>query len=206
LLPNQQDAHTIFTLISNAYEVLKDPDKRREDVILRTYHTVINNAPNNVNEEDSSSDEENVFGKCDWGHIIACNHSQLKPSKCTVNGCNKLVHHLCQIEFERREGFPETLPLKCCLHHPQSPFRASKPPPVNDPDVNLPSSSASNSKTTMDDSSEHPNDDGKKGAGRAHEDGAGSAPTRPRGKNLALQSRLGQGKQIDAAATSSNQI
>jgi hypothetical protein len=29
LLPNQQDAHTTFGAIANAYEVLKDPDKRR---------------------------------------------------------------------------------------------------------------------------------------------------------------------------------
>ena len=28
LLPNQQDAHNIFTLISNAYEFLMDPDKK----------------------------------------------------------------------------------------------------------------------------------------------------------------------------------
>jgi len=29
LLPNKQDAHNIFTLISNTYEFLMDPDKRR---------------------------------------------------------------------------------------------------------------------------------------------------------------------------------
>ena len=105
--------------------------------------------------------------KCDWRHIVPCNNEQLKPLKCTVNGCNKLVHHLCQIEFEQREGFPETLLLKCCLHHPQSPFRASKPPPVNDPEDKLHSSSASNSKTSMADSSGHPNDAGKKAAATA---------------------------------------
>jgi hypothetical protein len=80
--------------------------------------------------------------KCDWSHIVACTFPQLKPLKCTVDGCNKLVHHLCQIAFEQREGFPETLPLKCCLHHPQSPFRASKPPPVNDLEDKLHSSTA----------------------------------------------------------------
>jgi hypothetical protein len=102
--------------------------------------------------------------KCDWSHIVACTFPQLKPLKCTVDGCNKLVHHLCQIAFEQREGFPETLPLKCCLHHPQSPFRASKPPPVNDPDDKLHSSTATNSKTSMADSSRLPNDAGKKAA------------------------------------------
>jgi curved DNA-binding protein CbpA len=98
LLPNQQDAHNIFTSRSNANEDLMDPDKRREhDLILRSFHTAINNASNNVNEEDSSSDKANVFGKCDWGQIVACNFPQLKPLKCTFNGCNKLVHHPAQI-------------------------------------------------------------------------------------------------------------
>jgi len=162
-LPNQQDAHTIFAAISNAYEVLKDPDKRREYDYQRSLHTDIINATFIVDDEDDSgSEEEKVFGKCDWGHIVACNFPQLKPLKCTVDDCNKLVHHLCQIEFDQREGFPETLPLKCCLHHPQSPLSASKLPPVNDPEDKLHSSSASNSKTSMDDSSGHPNDAGKK--------------------------------------------
>jgi len=130
--------------------------------------------------------------------------------KCTFDGCNNLVHHLCQIAFEQREGCSETMSLKCCLHHPaQSPFRASKQPPVNDPEEKLHSSTASNSKTLMADSSGYPNDGGKKAAGTDassssdkssssddSEDGAGSAPTRSRGKNLAIQSRLGQGKQL----------
>jgi len=40
--------------------------------------------------------------------------------------------------------------------------RASKKPPVNDPEDKLQSSTASNSKTSMADSSGHPNDAGKK--------------------------------------------
>jgi len=65
-LPNQQDAHTTFTLISNAYESLMDPDKRREhDLTLCSIHTVNNNATNNVDDEDSLSEEEKVCGKCD---------------------------------------------------------------------------------------------------------------------------------------------
>jgi hypothetical protein len=88
-------------------------------LILCSFHTAINNATNNVNDEDSLNEEEKVLGKCDWGNIVACNFPQLKPLKCTVNGCNMLVHHLCQIELEQKEGFSETLPLKCCLRHPQ---------------------------------------------------------------------------------------
>jgi len=226
-LPNQQDAHTTFTLISNAYKLLMDPDKRRKhDLTLRSIHTVINNTTNNVDDEDSGSEEEKVFGKCDWGHIVTCNFPQLKQLKCTVDGCNKLVHHLCQIEFEQREGFPETMPLKCCLHHPQSPLTASKLPPVNDPEDKLHSSSASNSKTSMADSSGHPNDAGKKAAAKVaasssdmssssddssdnlsndHEDGARSAQTRGRGKNLAFQRRFGQDKQVRLGAPSADE-
>ena len=100
--------------------------------------------------------------KCDWRHIVPCNFQQLKPLKCTVNGCNQLVHHLCQIAFEQREGCDEIMVLKCCLHHPQSPLRTSKPPPVNDPEENLHSSTASNS--TMADSSGHRNYAGKNAA------------------------------------------
>jgi hypothetical protein len=50
------------------------------------------------------------------------------------------------------------------LHHPQSPFTASKPLPVDDPaeDNKLHSSFGSNSKTSMADSSGHLNDAGKK--------------------------------------------
>ena len=167
-LPNQQDAHTTFTAIANAYEVLKDPEKRREYDILRSLHTDIINDVFHVDVEDSGSEEEKVFSKCDWCQIVDCNFPQLKPLKCTVDGCNNLVHHLCQIEFERREGFPETLPLKCCLHHPQSPLSASKPPPVNDPEDELQSSSALNCKTSMADLSGHQIDAGKKAAAKAH--------------------------------------
>jgi hypothetical protein len=204
-----------------------DPDKRREhDLTLCSFHTAINNATKKVDDEDSLSEDEKVCGKCDWGHIVACNYPQLKPLKCIVDGCNKLVHHLCQIEFEQREGFPETLPLKCCLHHPQSPFRASKPPPVNDPEDKLHSSSASNFETSMADSSGHPNDAGKNAAAKAaasssvlssssddssddlsndHEDGARSAQTRGRGKDLAFQTRFGQGKQVRLGAPSADE-
>jgi len=210
-LPNQQDAHTTFTAIANAYELLMDHDKRREYDYQRSLHTDIINDVFNVDDEDSGNEEEKVFGKCDWCHIVDCNFPQLKPLKCTVDGCNKLVHHLCQIEFERREGFLETLPLKCCLHHPQSPLSASKLPPVNDPEDKLHSSSASNSKTSMADSSGHPIDAGKKAAAKAASsssvlssssddssedssndggDGARSAQTIGRGKDLYFEQDL----------------
>jgi hypothetical protein len=32
--------------------------------------------------------------------------------------CDKLVHHLCQFEWEQREGHVNTAAIYCCLHHP----------------------------------------------------------------------------------------
>jgi hypothetical protein len=95
-------------------------------------------SPQAGNEGDivvgGGSEEEKVFCKCDWSHIVPCNLPDLKPLKCTIDGCNNFVHYLCQNAFEQIGGFPETMSLKCCLHHPQSPLRASNPPPVNDPE------------------------------------------------------------------------
>jgi len=65
LLPNQQDAHTTFAATANAYEVLKDSDKRREYDLLRSFHRDIINAAFNVDDVDSGSEEEKVFEKCD---------------------------------------------------------------------------------------------------------------------------------------------
>jgi len=116
--------------------------------------------------------------------------------------------------------------LKCCLHHPQSPLSASKLPPVNDPEDKLHSSSASNYNTSMADSSGHPIDAGKKAADTAAlsssdvssssddssddssndgEDRAHSAQTRVRGKDLAFQTRFGQGKQVRLGAPSADE-
>jgi len=79
-LPNQQDAHTTFTAIAYAYEFLMDHDtKRREYDYQRSLHTDIINEVFNVDDEDSGNEEEKVFGKCDWYHIVACNFPQLKP-------------------------------------------------------------------------------------------------------------------------------
>ncbi len=56
LLPNQQDAHTTFAAIANAYEVLNDTDKRREYDFQRSLHTDIINATfNNVDDADSGN-------------------------------------------------------------------------------------------------------------------------------------------------------
>jgi len=155
LLPNQQDVHTTFAAIANPYEVLKDPDKRREYDLLRSFHADMINAAFNVDDADSG-----------------------------------------------------------------------KPPPVNDPEDKLHSSSALKSNTSMVDSSGHPNDAGEKAAATAAssssdvssssddssddssndgEDCARSAQTLGRGKDLAFRTRYAQGKQVHFGAPSADE-
>jgi len=62
-LPNQQDVHTTFAAIANAYEVSKDPDKRREYDYQRSLHTDIINDVFNVDVEDiRSSSQDDTDG------------------------------------------------------------------------------------------------------------------------------------------------
>ena len=55
---------------------------------------------------------------CDWAQVIVCNWPNLEPIKCQRDGCEKLVHHLCQIAWETENKHPEHLPTVCCEHHP----------------------------------------------------------------------------------------
>jgi hypothetical protein len=50
------------------------------------------NAPNNKKSRASNI--------CDWGKVIQCNLTALPPLKCQKDGCNILVHHLCQGNWE----------------------------------------------------------------------------------------------------------
>jgi len=106
LLLNHQDAHTTFTAIANAYELLMDPDRRREhDLTVCSIRTVNNNTTFNVDDEDSFSEEEKVFSKCDWCQIVDCNFPQLKPLKCTVNGCIILSITSVKLNLNEEKGF-----------------------------------------------------------------------------------------------------
>ncbi|MEY3178966.1 MAG: hypothetical protein RJB42_1207, partial [Bacteroidota bacterium] len=40
------------------------------------------------------------------------------------------VHHVCQGIFETQNGYENHLPKKCVIHHPNNPFKASKPAPT----------------------------------------------------------------------------
>ncbi len=51
---------------------------------------------------DASNDKkEGANNVCNWGQVIHCNHTQLPPLKCQKDGCNHLVHHLCQGNWEQ---------------------------------------------------------------------------------------------------------
>jgi hypothetical protein len=80
-------------------------------------------------DKDTANKRNNAFPKCDWAHVITCNYPHLKPSRCIFEGCKILVHHVCQGDYEREHGYDEHLPVKCRLHHPNSPFIAQKQPP-----------------------------------------------------------------------------
>ena len=64
---------------------------------------------------------------CDWAQAIQCEYPTLKPLPCERDGCQntRLVHHLCQSAWERREGFDDTVARLCCLHHPDYKYRAA---------------------------------------------------------------------------------
>jgi hypothetical protein len=55
---------------------------------------------------------------CDWAQAIQCTYSSLKPMPCQREGCDALVHHLCQGAWERQEGYDDTVARLCCAHHP----------------------------------------------------------------------------------------
>ena len=66
---------------------------------------------------------------CDWAQAIRCEYPTLKPLPCQRDGCQntRLVHHLCQSAWERREGYDDTVARYCCLHHPDYKYRGAPP-------------------------------------------------------------------------------
>jgi hypothetical protein len=76
---------------------------------------------------DRPHDKNSTSFPCDWDHVFNfCYCPHLQPSKCTTDGCNKVVRQICQNAFEQRQGHSLTTILKCCVHHPHSPFNATK--------------------------------------------------------------------------------
>ena len=62
---------------------------------------------------------------CDWSQAIQCALPHVEPEPCQRQGCGILVHHLCQGEWERREGYGDTVARLCCLHHPDYKYRSA---------------------------------------------------------------------------------
>ena len=62
---------------------------------------------------------------CDWAQAIQCALPHVEPEPCQRQGCGILVHHLCQGEWERREGYGDTVARLCCLHHPDYEYRSA---------------------------------------------------------------------------------
>ncbi len=57
---------------------------------------------------------------CNWRKVIQCNLFALPPLKCQKDGCNILVHHLCQGNRERSNGHTNTVVRYCFSHHPNN--------------------------------------------------------------------------------------
>jgi hypothetical protein len=62
---------------------------------------------------------------CDWAQAIVCTLTAVKPLPCKKEGCERTVHHLCQGNCERREGYDEVIARYCCHHNPNYKYRAS---------------------------------------------------------------------------------
>jgi len=62
---------------------------------------------------------------CDWAQAIQCALPHVEPEPCQHQGCGILVHHLCQGEWERREGYEDTVARLCCLLHPDYKYRSA---------------------------------------------------------------------------------
>jgi hypothetical protein len=48
----------------------------------------------------SNNKKEGANNVCNWGQVFQCNHTQQPPLKCVKDGCNHLVHHLYQSNWD----------------------------------------------------------------------------------------------------------
>ena len=131
----------------------------------------------------------------DWAHIFNfCYFPHLQPLKCTTDGCDKFVHQLCQNVFEERHKL-----LKCCVHHPLSPFTAIKPltsnveeeqQPEHDSNKTSSSDSSSPSKISESFSSSSSSDDDLSGSNAAQPKTGKGRALSVSGKEQAMQARM----------------
>ena len=53
---------------------------------------------------------------CDWAQAITCTFTELAPLPCQQQGCDILVHHICQGAWENREGYDNVVAQYCYRH------------------------------------------------------------------------------------------
>ena len=70
---------------------------------------------------------------CNWAQAVICDFPQLAPLPCQVDGCDLLVHHLCQHAWEDKRGHEEYVPRVCCIHHPNYKYAHEPEKPVTPP-------------------------------------------------------------------------
>ncbi len=78
-------------------------------------------------DEIDTANKSQEDHKCDWAHAVECKHPMLKPLPCTFVGCDRPVHHVCQGLFEETYSHDHHLSVKCCLHHPNTPYKTTRP-------------------------------------------------------------------------------
>jgi hypothetical protein len=105
---------------------MKGALQEKKEMILVTEKTealkvekgMILSKKNHGEDEDAAKEPSHAFDKCNLAQEVNCNLPELAPMKCQKHECDKLVHHLCQSEWEQREGRLNTVAMYCCLYHP----------------------------------------------------------------------------------------
>ena len=88
----------------------------------------------NLMKESTGTASAGVGGRdriCDWA-VENCNMGTAPLTKCNIDGCMAHLHHVCQIEWQQRNGMsPGGCAKLCRQHHPKYHFIASANPHVS---------------------------------------------------------------------------
>jgi hypothetical protein len=105
---------------------------RKDESEEETHDSSSDDIDNSVDSSDSNYETDSEAGDasnnkkagannvCNWGQVIQCNLTSLPPLKCQKDGCNHLVHHLCQGNWEHSNGHSDTVTCYCFNHHPSN--------------------------------------------------------------------------------------
>jgi hypothetical protein len=131
-----EDSQSIEVQEEEAPKESKDVDKdtpRKDSPAIEVQEKEAQKESKDVDEEtpnndvDESPEIEVIL--CDWAKVIGCkcHWPKIPLVKCQEEGCDVVIHHLCQGIFENDFNFENHIPNKCVMHHPNSPFTAKKP-------------------------------------------------------------------------------